>query len=130
MFIKLYFIALPIFFGLDILWLGIFAKKFYAKQLGPLMKAKVGWPAAVLFYLLYIAGLVTLVIFPAITYELLNRAVVFGAVFGLCCYATYDLTNLATLKGWPIALTVVDLIWGTILTASVSAATYLIAVHL
>ena len=67
MFIKLYLIALLIFFALDILWLGVFAKKFYTKQLGPLMKAKVGWPAAVLFYLLYVGGLVTLVFFPALT---------------------------------------------------------------
>ena len=130
MFIRLYFIALPIFFALDLLWLGVFAKKFYAKQLGPLMKTKVGWPAAVLFYLLYVGGLVLLVVFPAMQVESLRQALAFGGIFGACCYATYDLTNLATLKGWPIALTVVDLIWGSLLTASVSGATYLIAIHL
>ena len=112
MFIKLYFIALPIFFIFDILWLGVFAKKFYARESGALMNAKVDWPAAVLFYLLYVGGLVTLVIFPALSDGLLNRALVFGAMFVACCYAPYDLTNLATLKGWPVALTVVDLVWG------------------
>ena len=129
LFLKLYLIALPIFFALDLLWLGIFAKKFYAKHLGSMMKTKVGWPAAILFYLVYVAGLVALAIFPAVQTDLLSNAFVSGAVFGACCYATYDLTNLATLKGWPIALTVVDLLWGTLLTASVSGVTYLIVLR-
>jgi uncharacterized membrane protein len=127
MFLKLYFIALPIFFAVDMVWLGVAAKKFYAKHIGFLMKADVNWAAAILFYLLFIAGLVTFVVIPALEKGAWARALLFGALFGLITYATYDLTNLATLKDWPFLVTVVDLIWGTVVAASVSVATYLIA---
>jgi uncharacterized membrane protein len=127
MFLKLYCIALPIFFGLDMVWLGVAAKNFYAKQIGLLMAPKVNWAAAILFYLLFLAGLVVFVIAPAVEKDSWVRALMLGALFGLITYATYDLTNLATLKDWPLALTVVDLIWGTILAGSVSAGTCFIA---
>jgi uncharacterized membrane protein len=127
MFLKLYCIALPIFFGLDMVWLGVAAKNFYTKQIGLLMAPKVNWAAAILFYLLFQAGLVVFVIAPAVEKDSWVHALVLGALFGLITYATYDLTNLATLKDWPLALTVVDLIWGTILASSVSVGTYLIA---
>ena len=127
MFLKLYCIALPIFFGLDMVWLGVAAKNFYAKQIGFLMAPKVNWAAAILFYLLFLAGLVVFVIAPAVEKDSWVRALMLGALFGLITYATYDLTNLATLKDWPLALTVVDLIWGTVLAGSVSVGTYLIA---
>ena len=127
MFLKLYCIALPIFFGLDMVWLGVAAKNFYTKQIGLLMTPKVNWAAAILFYLLFLAGLVVFVIAPAVETDSWARALVLGALFGLITYATYDLTNLATLKDWPLALTVVDMIWGTILAGSVSVGTYLIA---
>ena len=127
MFLKLYFIALPIFFAADMIWLGVVAKNFYAKQIGFLMKANVNWAAAILFYLLFLAGLVVFVIAPAVEKESWERALLLGALFGLITYATYDLTNLATLKDWPLALTVVDLIWGMVLAGSVSVGTFLIA---
>ena len=127
MFVKLYFIALPIFFAMDMVWLGVAAKNFYSKQIGFLMKTNVNWLAAVLFYVLFIAGLVVFVIAPAVEKGSWVRALRFGALFGLITYATYDLTNLATLKDWPFALTVVDLTWGTVLAASVSVATCLVA---
>ena len=127
MFLKLYFIALPIFFGLDMVWLGLVAKNFYTKQIGVLMTPKVNWAAAILFYLLFLAGLVVFVIAPAVEKDSWIRALLFGALFGLVTYATYDLTNLATLRDWPLALAVVDLIWGMVLAASVSVGTYLIA---
>lgn len=127
MFPKLYCIALPIFFAMDMVWLGVAAKNFYARQIGSLMKANVNWAAAILFYLLFIAGLVVFVIFPALEKGSWMRALLSGALFGLISYATYDLTNLATLKDWPLALTVVDLVWGTVLAASVSVATYVVA---
>ena len=130
MFIKLYCIALPIFFAIDMVWLGVAAKNFYAKNVGFLMKANVNWAAAILFYLLFIAGLVVFVVTPAIEKGSWVRALFFGALFGLITYATYDLTNLATLKDWPLVVTVVDLIWGTTLAASVSIATYSIAVKI
>lgn len=127
MFPKLYFIALPIFFALDMLWLGVAAKNFYTRQIGFLMKTNVNWLAAISFYLLFVAGLVLFVVAPATEKSSWVRALVFGALFGLITYSTYDLTNLATLKNWPLALTVVDLVWGMVLASSVSVATYLIA---
>lgn len=129
MFIKLYLIALPVFFAIDMVWLVLVARNFYQKHIGFLMKPDVGWVAAGIFYLLFIAGLVTFVITPAIEKHSWVHAVLFGAFFGLITYATYDLTNLATLKDWPLLVTVVDLIWGMVLSASVSVVTYLIAVR-
>jgi uncharacterized membrane protein len=126
MFIKLYCIALPIFFGMDMVWLGVAAKSFYTKQIGFLMTPKVNWVAAILFYLLFLVGLVVFVIAPAVEKSSWVHALLFGALFGLITYATYDLTNLATLKDWPLALTVVDLSWGAVLAGSVSLGTYFI----
>ncbi len=127
MFVKLYFIALPIFFALDMVWLGVAAKNFYIKQIGFLMKTNVNWVAAILFYLLFVVGLVVFVIAPSVEKDSWVRALSLGALFGFISYATYDLTNLATVKDWPLALTIVDLIWGTVLGSTVSAATCLIA---
>lgn len=127
MFLKLYCIALPIFFAMDMGWLGVAAKNFYAKRIGFLMRANVNWAAAILFYLLFIAGLVVFVVAPALEKGSWVRAALLGALFGLITYSTYDLTNLATVKDWPLLVTVVDLIWGTVLAASVSVATYVVA---
>ncbi|MEI7720191.1 MAG: DUF2177 family protein [bacterium] len=127
MFIKLYAIALPVFFAIDMVWLGLVAKGFYKSQIGFLMKPDVNWTAAIIFYLLFIVGLVLFVIAPAIEKGSWVQALLFGALFGLVCYATYDLTNLATLKDWPLLVTIVDLAWGAVLAASVSTATYFIA---
>ncbi len=127
MFLKLYCIALPIFFGMDMVWLGVVAKNFYTKQIGFLMTPKVNWAAAILFYLLFLVGLVVFVIAPAVERDSWVRALTLGSLFGLITYATYDLTNLATLKDWPLALTVVDLLWGMVLAGSVSVGTYFIA---
>jgi uncharacterized membrane protein len=127
MFIKLFIIALPVFFVIDMVWLVLVAKKFYQEQIGFLMKPDINWFAAIIFYLLFIAGLVIFVISPAVEKQSWVHALIFGALFGLITYATYDLTNLATLKDWPILVTVVDLIWGTVLASSISVITYLIA---
>jgi uncharacterized membrane protein len=127
MFIKLYLIALPVFFAIDMVWLGLVAKNFYRSQVGFLMKSDINWTAAILFYLLFIVGLVLFVITPAIEKGSWTHALLFGAFFGLIAYATYDLTNLATLKDWPLLVTIVDSAWGAVLAASVSTATYFIA---
>jgi uncharacterized membrane protein len=127
MFIKLFLIALPVFFVIDMVWLVLVAKKFYQAQIGFLMKPDINWFAAIIFYLLFIAGLVIFVISPAVEKHSWVHAILFGALFGLIAYATYDLTNLATMKDWPLLVTVVDLIWGTVLAASVSVITYFIA---
>jgi uncharacterized membrane protein len=127
MFIKLFLIALPVFFVIDMVWLVLVAKKFYQGQIGFLMKPDINWFAAITFYLLFIAGLVIFVISPAVEKQSWVHAILFGALFGLITYATYDLTNLATMKDWPLLVTVVDLIWGTVLAASISSITYYIA---
>ncbi|MFA5894858.1 MAG: DUF2177 family protein [Candidatus Shapirobacteria bacterium] len=127
MFIKLYGIALPIFLIIDGMWLGLVAKNFYAKQLGYLMTSTPNWAAAGIFYLLYIVGLVVLVIEPAMNNGSIVEALLKGALFGLVGYATYDLTNLATIKDWPLLVTIVDLIWGTVLSATISTLTVVLA---
>ena len=127
MFIKLFLIALPVFFVIDMVWLVLVAKKFYKEQIGFLMKPDINWVAAIIFYLLFIAGLVIFVISPAVEKHSWVHALMFGALFGLITYATYDLTNLATLQSWPLLVTVVDLIWGTVLASSISLITYVIA---
>jgi uncharacterized membrane protein len=127
MFIKLYIIALPVFLAIDMAWLGLVAKNFYAKRIGFLMKTDINWTAAVLFYLLFIIGLVLFVIMPAVGKNSWVHALSFGALFGLIAYATYDLTNLATLKDWPLIVTIVDLAWGAVLAGSVSMVTFFIA---
>ena len=126
MFIKIFFIALAVFFAIDIIWLVLIAKNFYREQIGFLMKPDINWIAAIIFYLLFIAGLVIFVISPSIQKHSWTHAILFGALFGLISYATYDLTNLATIKGWPVLVTLVDLAWGMVLSASVSLLTYLI----
>lgn len=127
MFFKLSAIALPVFFAIDMVWLGLVAKGFYRAQIGALMKDEVNWAAAVVFYLIFVAGLVTFVISPAVEKGSVSHALHFGALFGLVSYATYDLTNLAVAKDWPLLVTIVDLAWGAVLAASVSAVTYLVA---
>ena len=127
MFLKLYAVALAIFVVLDGIWLGLVAKTFYRNQIGFLMNSEINWMAAIAFYLLFIVGLVLFVITPAMEKNSWVHALVLGALFGLISCATYDLSNLATLKDWPLLVTVVDLAWGATLAASVSTATYFIA---
>ncbi len=127
MFIKLYAIALPVFFAIDMVWLGLIAKDFYRAQIGMLMKSDVNWTAAIIFYLIFIAGLVVFVIAPAVEKGSWTHALLFGALFGFVCYATYDLTNLAVAKDWSFLVTIVDMAWGAVLAASVSTVTYFIA---
>lgn len=127
MFIKLYAIAFPVFLAIDMVWLGLVAKNFYRSQIGTLMKPDVNWAAAIIFYLIFIVGLVIFVISPAMEKDSWMHAMLFGALFGLVCYATYDLTNLAVAKDWPLLVTIVDLVWGAVLAASVSVVTYFIA---
>ncbi len=115
--ILLFLVVFASFFIIDMIWLGVVAKKFYKVQLGSMMAKRINWAAAIIFYLLYIVGLIFFVILPAIEQGSWVYALWTGAFFGLICYATYDLSNLATLEGWPKVVTVVDLIWGSSLSA-------------
>lgn len=127
MFAKLYVLALVIALAMDGLWLGVIAKSFYAKQIGFLMPEQMNWIAAGLVYVVMIAGLTWFVIVPAAAQHSWTNALMFGAMFGFVVYATYDFTNLATIKNWPIMMTVIDIAWGAVLGAVVSAITVAIA---
>lgn len=125
-FVKLYVIAFIVFFVIDLIWLGIVAKNLYQKQIGHLLKTDVNWIAAMIFYTLFVAALVIFVLMPAVDKGTLSYAILYGALFGFITYATYDLTNLATLKDWPLTITIIDLAWGTFLGLSTSTVSYLI----
>lgn len=125
-FLRLYSIAFIVFFVIDIIWLGLIARKLYQNQIGSLLKANVNWVAAMIFYFLFIAGVVVFVIQPSVDKQSLTQVMLLGAFFGLVTYATYDLTNLATMKDWPLSITLIDLAWGTFLGFSTSTLTYLI----
>lgn len=124
--IYVYLLTIPVFFLIDIVWIGLVASKFYKTHIGFLL-GPVNWTAAMIFYLLYIVGIIIFAVYPALQTGSLGKAIVLGALFGFFAYATYDITNLATVKDWPIIVTIVDLIWGTILTGSVAALSYLLA---
>jgi uncharacterized membrane protein len=109
-FLKTYILTLIPFLILDAIWLGLVAPTFYQSQIGHLMAETPNLLAAGIFYLLYVVGLVVFITGREGT---LKQAALRGAFFGLVGYATYDLTNLATLRDWPLLVTVVDLIWGT-----------------
>ena len=125
-YIYLYMLTVPVFFIIDMLWLGVVAKNFYQTQLAAFL-GPVNWTAALIFYLIFIAGIIIFAVVPAVQAESLMRAVVLGALFGFFAYATYDLTNLATLKDWPLMVTLVDMVWGAVLSGSVATASFFIA---
>lgn len=115
-----YLLTTVVFFAIDILWLGLIAKGLYNKILGHLLADQVNWTAAIVFYLLFIVGIFVFAILPAVDKDSFRYALIYGALFGFFTYATYDLTNLATLKGWPVKIVFIDILWGMVLTASVS----------
>ncbi len=120
-----YAVTLVAFLVIDLFWLGVVARRFYKAQLGSLMRARVNWAAAGGFYLVYVAGIVFFAVAPALTAGSWTTAAVNGALLGLLAYGTYDMTNLATLKGWPLQMSLVDMAWGTFLTGACAAIGYL-----
>lgn len=126
-YIKAYFATLLTFLILDGLWLGVVARKFYASQMGSLLRDNVNFLAAGGFYIAYVGGIVFFAIAPALADGSWKTAALRGAIFGLLAYGTYDMTNLATIKDWPLTMSVVDMAWGTLLTASAAIAGYLAA---
>lgn len=111
---------------LDALWLTVIANKFYKSQIGSLLLEKPNMVAAVVFYVIYVIGVVVFALLPALEKDSWQYAAGLGALFGFVAYATYDLTNLATLKGWPVKLVIVDLVWGTLLSATVATVSFFI----
>lgn len=121
-----YLLTTIVFFAIDMTWLGFIAKNLYRKYLGGFLSDTVNWTAAIIFYLLFIVGIFYFAILPAIEKNSLAKAILSGALFGFFTYATYDLTNLATLKNWPLPIVFIDIIWGAVLTGLVSTAGYFI----
>jgi uncharacterized membrane protein len=124
--LKLYLLTVPVFFTIDMIWLGLVAKNFYKEQLHSLLSPQVNWTAALLFYFIYIAGILFFAVRPGLEAGSLGKACIFGALFGFFTYATYDFTNLATLRDWPVLVSVIDIAWGTTLCTLVGGAGYLI----
>jgi len=126
-YLKLYLASLVVFFAVDMVWLGLVASSFYKKHLGYLMSPSVNWLAAIIFYLLFIVGILVFVVLPGIKENSLPNTILRAVLFGLITYATYDLTNLATVKDWPLMITLVDLGWGMVLSTIVSVAGFYVA---
>ncbi len=129
-YIVLYLLTVPVFLLIDLVWLGLVARGFYRSQIGSLMADPIVWWAAILFYLLSIAGIIFFAVAPAIDDGGWTKALLLGAAFGFFTYMTYDLTNLATIQGWSVQLVVVDIAWGTVLCGTVATVSYLIGTRL
>ena len=122
--VRNYALTFIVFIVIDMVWLLFISKNLYAEKLGYLMATKVNFSAAILFYLIFIAGLLFFVLYPALQRNSWTFALLAGAFFGLVTYATYDLTNLATIRDWPLLITVIDLIWGSFISAVTAVLSY------
>lgn len=118
------------FLAVDSVWLSLMASRLYLPLLGDILAENFDIVAAALFYALYVGGIVFFAVRPALVSGRAATATLNGAVFGLCAYGTYDLTNQATLKNWPTLITVADLCWGTFLTATAATIGFLVASRL
>ena len=119
-YLKLYSATLVAFFAIDMIWLGLVARTFYRKHLDFLLAPNTNWIAAIVFYLLFILGILVFVVVPGLEDNSLKTTLLRAALFGLITYATYDLTNLATVMDWPVIVSIVDIAWGVVLSISVS----------
>lgn len=115
-FAKAYAFTVVVFLVVDLVWLGVVARGFYAAQLGPLLRDSPMVAPAAVFYVAYVAGIVWFAVLPALASGDWRTAALNGAILGLLAYGTYDMTNLSTLKGWPVAVSVVDMVWGGVVT--------------
>jgi len=122
--LKLYGLTALVFFAIDLVWLGVVAQGFYQKHLGHLLRPDVVWPAALVFYLMYLAGVLVFAVLPGLEAGSLPRTLALGAFFGLVAYATFDLTCMALFRDFPLVVVVVDLVWGTVLTGTVATASF------
>jgi len=118
-FLKLFLITMLSFFLIDMLWLGLIAQSFYKRHLGFIMAESPNWSAAIIFYIIFVIGMLVFVVLPGLKRGSLKSTLFHAAFFGVLTYSTYDLTNLATLENWPVVVTVVDIIWGGVLTTLV-----------
>ena len=125
--ILLYLLTTPVFFLFDMIWLIGIARGFYKRELGALLRTDVIWWAAILFYPLFIVGILYYAVLPAHAAGSWTKALILGALFGFFTYMTYDLTNYATLSNWSLPIVFADTLWGTVLSASVATISFFIA---
>jgi uncharacterized membrane protein len=119
-----YFTGLVVFVVADMVWLGTMTSRFYRPTLSDILLANVNLPPAVAFYLLYPIGLILFAVSPALKSNSFAMAAVYGCLFGLFTYSTYDLSNYATLRNWSLPLTIMDIAWGTILAGLASVVSF------
>jgi len=121
-----FIVAIIVFLVVDLLWLGVIAKDLYAKYIGDFLRTPPNWAAAIVFYILFVIGLIIFAIAPAIREGSLSKAIIYGALFGFFTYMTYELTNYAVIKNWPLDIVIIDIVWGVVLATTVAAVTYLV----
>lgn len=126
-YLYLYILTFIVFLVIDFIWLKFVASNLYSSKIGHLMATNAKLLPALIFYLVYVVGVVVLIILPGYEAKNIWKAILFGALFGMISYSTYDLTNLATLKDWPLSLSIIDIAWGTFVTAITSLSGYYIA---
>ena len=114
--IYTYLLTLPIIFIFDMLWVGVFTKDYYYKHMSPLMKIEFNWLVVPIYYLLFLSGLFIFAIYPGVIETDMKKTLIYAALFGFFCYMTYDLTNLSVVKDWPIAMSIIDILWGMTLS--------------
>ncbi|MDB5264649.1 MAG: Protein of unknown function rane [Parcubacteria group bacterium] len=121
-------LAFPVIFLLDLLWIGLLAHSFYREQMGNLLSPSVVWPAALAFYIIFCFALAYFAVAPALEARSLLKAMLLGGFLGLAVYASYDFTNWATLTNWPGIVSIVDLMWGVVVSALAAGGSYLLAI--
>jgi uncharacterized membrane protein len=126
-YISLYFLTFIFFLAIDFVWLNFIAKDLYQKEIGTLLLKNPNLLPALIFYLLFVLAIIVILVVPGIKEGDLVKTLIFAALFGLTTYATYDLTNLATLNGWSIKMTIIDLIWGTFVSTLTTFFSFYIA---
>lgn len=119
-----YFFTLAVFLFIDFIWLAIISKSFYQQHIGPLLTTNVNYFAAISFYLIFVFALLIFVVFPSYKTKSTFNLIIKSLLFGLVTYATYDLTNLATLKNWPLIIALIDLLWGMFISLITSLSAY------
>ena len=120
--LQIYALTAVVFFVIDLFWLGVVAKDLYARHIGVLLREQVNWPAAVIFYAIYIGGIVLFVLVPALRDGTGTAgSALLGGALGFFAYCTFDLTCLALFRQWSLTITIVDILWGTFLTGATSA---------
>lgn len=121
-----YLVALVTLAIVDGIWLGVVSREFYKARLGHMLLDQPIWSVAIFFYLIHAAGIAVFAVPPSLSAGTWTSALLYGGLFGFCVYAAYDITNLATLRGWPMAVSAVDLAWGAVATAIATLVTYFV----